>query len=119
MAPNCEACFELGGGGHVGFDPDSGKPDSPHFKIVFFGSGRLNSFEAWLGEYGHLRFGGAIDNSLAVHRGEHPEWAGELDLTTPRTQHQREEAEAATRRFPFWGSAGAEKQSKGLVLSQR
>lgn len=116
MAPNCKACFEFGGGGHVGFDPESGKPDNPHFKMVFLDAGRLNSFEDWLEEYGHIRFGGAIDNSLAVHRAELTTWADELDLSTPRTQQQREEADAATCRFPFWDPAEAEMQFRGLVL---
>ena len=68
-------------------------------------------------EYGHIRFGGAIDNFLAAYRADLPEWAGLLDRSEPRTAQQIKETEAATRRFPFWGGK-TERQSNGMILKQ-
>ena len=42
------------------------------------------------------------------------EWAGGLDLSTPRTQAEITEAEAATRIFPRWGDPDLELARLGL-----
>ncbi len=44
------------------------------------------AFEAWLNLHGTKRFGGAVDLTLEYHRAPRPEWAGRLDLSTPRTR---------------------------------
>ena len=72
------------------------------------------AFEAWLDLHGTKRFGGAVDLTLEYHRAPRPEWAGRLDLSTPRTQAEITEAEAATRIFPRWGAPNAELDRLGL-----
>ena len=42
------------------------------------------------------------------------EWAGGLDLSTPRTQAEITEAEAAIRIFPRWGDPNLELARLGL-----
>lgn len=99
----CLDCFEEGGGGQVGVDPQTGEPDGP-CKLILLGLG----FPEWLDLHGEKRFGGAVDLTLEHYRADHPDWEGEVDLSTPRTQEQRAVAEAATMTFPDWGEPRAE-----------
>ena len=105
----CSVCSWEGGGGQLGIDPRTGEPNGSS-KLPLLGMG----LEVWLDLHGTKRFGGAVDLTLQYHRAPLAEWAGGLDLSTPRTQAEITEAEAAIRIFPRWGDPNLELARLGL-----